>query len=87
MNEDRSRKANPETAPPDWEAIARFLAGESSPDEAARVRTVARRESIRPGTRSRDWTPRSMLEPANVDVEAALRERSCADRRARDARV
>ena len=58
--------------PPDWDAIARYLAGESSASEAAAVRSW-----LEANPRDRELVHRldavaSLEPPANVDVEAAL---------------
>jgi transmembrane sensor len=72
MIEDPSRKAKPLNVPPDWEALARFLAGESAPDEATRVEQWL---DANPQDRElvRGLDAALVLEPANVDVEPALR--------------
>lgn len=73
MTEDASRQASPVNGPPpDWDALARFLAGESSPDEAARVE---RWLDANPRDRElvQGLNAAVVLEPASVDVEAALR--------------
>lgn len=73
MSEDPSRTAKSPQVPPDWEALARFLAGESSPEEAARV---GQWFDVNP--RDRDLVhglnAAVVLEAASVDVEAALRQ-------------
>lgn len=60
--------------PPDWDAVARYLAGESSPDEQASVRGWMERH---PGDRAvverLDAAARPPEQDAGVDVEAALR--------------
>ncbi|HKG94105.1 MAG TPA: FecR domain-containing protein [Gemmatimonadaceae bacterium] len=60
----------------DWEALARYLAGESTPDEAAAVRewlgaVPARAELV--GTLERSVGRLAYRAPAELDVEAALR--------------
>jgi transmembrane sensor len=72
MIEDPSRKAKPLNVPPDWDALARFLAGESAPDEATRVEQWL---DANPQDRElvQGLDAALVLEPANVDVEAALR--------------
>src|SRR4051812_6294781 len=56
---------------PDWEAIARYLAGESSADEAARVeRWLESNPTDRALVDQLDKT--AAVEPVKVNVEAAL---------------
>src|SRR3954468_11231721 len=56
---------------PDWEAIARYLAGESHPEEASVVE-----QWLEAHPRDRELVERldveATFEPADVDVEAAL---------------
>ena len=56
---------------PDWEAIARYLAGESQPEEASVIE-----QWLEAHPRDRDLVERldveATIEPADVDVEAAL---------------
>jgi len=58
-------------AAPDWEAIARYLAGESQPEEASIIE-----QWLEAHPRDRDLVERldaeATIEPADVDVEAAL---------------
>ena len=58
-------------AAPDWEAIARYLAGESQPEEASVVE-----QWLEAHPRDRELVERldveATIEPADVDVEAAL---------------
>src|ERR1700755_2147196 len=57
--------------PPDWDAIARFLAGESNAGEAAVVRTwLEAHPEDRQLVESLDSV--AAIEPVDVDVEAAL---------------
>jgi len=73
MTEDSSRQANPaKTTPPDWDALARFLAGESSAEESIRVEHWL---DANPQDRElvRELNVAASIEPANVDVESALR--------------
>ena len=58
-------------AAPDWEAIARFLAGESRPEEASVIE-----QWLDANPRDRELVERlnveATIEPADVDIEAAL---------------
>jgi transmembrane sensor len=73
---DQMRDPQSPVEPERWEALARFIAGESSPAEAASVRAwlaedparVELLESLDRSPRRLAWNP-----PADLDVEAALR--------------
>jgi transmembrane sensor len=73
MTEDRVDQASPAGEPaPDWDAIARHLAGESSAEEDARVRRWLEQN---PGERALIERLNDLAvaeSPADVDVEAAL---------------
>ena len=73
---DETSSNGPEAGSADWEALARYLAGESSPAEAAAVREwigadPARAELV--GTLDRMTGRLAYRAPADLDVEAALR--------------
>ncbi|MEP6492479.1 MAG: FecR domain-containing protein [bacterium] len=72
MTEDSSRQSNPaNTTPPDWDALARFLAGESAPEEAARVEQWL---NANPQDRElvHGLNAAIVMEPGRVDVDGAL---------------
>ncbi len=72
MTEPGSSQHNAAGASPDWDAIARYLANESSAEETARVRAwLDANPADRRLIESLDETAR--LSVADVDVEAALR--------------
>jgi transmembrane sensor len=74
MTEQRINRSSPAGEPaPDWEAIARHLTGESSPEEDAQVRRWLEQH---PGERALVERLNEVAvpgEPEDVDVEAALR--------------
>src|SRR6476660_1186026 len=74
MTEHSSHQASPVNGPPpDWDTLARFLAGESSPDEAARVERWLD-ENPQDRELVQGLNAAAVSEPASVDVEAALRQ-------------
>ena len=72
MSDQSQRNMNATNEPPDWEAIARVLANEGSPEETSRVRAwLAAHPADRALVERLDETTRPEL--ADVDVDAALR--------------
>lgn len=72
--EDRINRSSPTGEPaPDWEAIARHLAGESSADEDADVRQWLEQHPAERALVDRLNDVAVPSEPADVDAEAALR--------------
>lgn len=72
MTQDGSRPTDPTASGPDWDAIARFLAGESPAEEMGRVQ---RWFDDHPGEKelfARIGSPADLSVAADVDVEAAL---------------
>src|SRR6266566_4440363 len=68
--------ANPPTEPIDWEAIARYLAGESTSSESAEVRRWMEEhadEAQVVADLDRAMASLRFLPPSDVDVEGALR--------------
>jgi transmembrane sensor len=72
MTQDGSRPTDPTASGPDWDAIARFLAGESPAEEMGRVQ---RWLDDHPGEKelfARIGSPADLSVAVDVDVEAAL---------------
>src|SRR6476661_1865746 len=72
MSDEVSRPLDPKKAP-DWEALARYVDGESPADEAARIAQWMETHPV-DKTLLEELDVHAKLEPtADVDVEAALR--------------
>jgi transmembrane sensor len=72
---DRPTDADPPIEPERWDALARYLAGESAPDEAERMRRWLEAEPGRAelvAAMDRSLARLAFQPPADLDVEAAL---------------
>ena len=72
MTHDGSRPTDPTASTPDWDAIARFLAGESPAGEASRVQHWLDEHPEERELVSRLSSTTELSSAADVDVEAAL---------------
>jgi transmembrane sensor len=72
MTDDSSRPTDPTASTPDWDAIARFLAGESPAEEASRIQAWLAEHPEERELVARLSSTTELSGAADVDVEAAL---------------
>src|SRR5215831_6005599 len=72
MTHDGSRPTDSSASTPDWDALARFLAGESSDEEASRVHRWLDAHPEEKALVARLSSTTELSAAAEVDVEAAL---------------